>query len=119
MTKELHHFIDGKAAKGSGGRFGDVFNPATGEVSSKVPLASTDEVGAAIAAAEAALPSWAATPPARRAQVMFKFRQLLYDNLDDIALLVSAEHGKTIPDAKGSISRASKSSNLPVASRSF
>jgi malonate-semialdehyde dehydrogenase (acetylating)/methylmalonate-semialdehyde dehydrogenase len=105
MTQELHHIINGKPTKGKSGRFGDVFNPATGEVSSKVPLASADEVGSAIAAAEAALPAWAATPPARRAQVMFKFRQLLYDNLDEIALLVSAEHGKTIPDAKGSISR--------------
>ncbi|MEQ8194344.1 MAG: aldehyde dehydrogenase family protein, partial [Rhodospirillales bacterium] len=105
MTKELHHIIDGKPVKGKSGRFADVFNPATGEVASKVPLASAAEVGAAIAAAQAALPGWAATPPAKRAQVMFKFRELLYANLDEIAKLVSLEHGKTIPDAKGSISR--------------
>jgi malonate-semialdehyde dehydrogenase (acetylating)/methylmalonate-semialdehyde dehydrogenase len=105
MTKELHHIINGKAAKGSSGRFGDVYNPATGEVASKVPLANVDEVGTAITAAEAALPAWAATPPARRAQVMFKFRELLYSHMDELAELVSCEHGKTIPDAKGSITR--------------
>ncbi|MEX2450598.1 MAG: CoA-acylating methylmalonate-semialdehyde dehydrogenase [Rhodospirillales bacterium] len=105
MTKELYHIIGGKPVKGKSGRFGDVFNPATGEVASKVPLASVEEAGAAIAAAEAALPGWAATPPAKRAQVMFKFRELLYANLDALAELASSEHGKTVPDAKGSISR--------------
>jgi malonate-semialdehyde dehydrogenase (acetylating)/methylmalonate-semialdehyde dehydrogenase len=105
MTKELYHIIGGKPVKGKSGRFGDVFNPATGEIASKVPLASADEAGAAIAAAEAALPGWAATPPAKRAQVMFKFRELLYANLDELAVLASSEHGKTVPDAKGSISR--------------
>ena len=101
MTNELHHVIDGKAVKGQSGRFGDVFNPATGEVSAQVPLASVDEVGKAIAAAEAALPGWSATPPAKRAQVMFNFRQLLYDRLDDIAVLVSSEHGKNARRCQG------------------
>ena len=66
MTEELHHFIDGKSVKGNSGRFGDVYNPATGEVTKKVPLATADEVRAAIQSAAAALPAWAATPPARR-----------------------------------------------------
>ncbi|HEY4634987.1 MAG TPA: aldehyde dehydrogenase family protein, partial [Rhodospirillales bacterium] len=64
MTQDLHHFIDGKKVKGNSGRFGDVYNPATGEVTKRVPLASAVETQSAIAAAAAALPAWAATPPA-------------------------------------------------------
>ncbi|MSO92632.1 MAG: CoA-acylating methylmalonate-semialdehyde dehydrogenase [Rhodospirillales bacterium] len=105
MTKELQHFVGGKKIKGASGRFGDVYNPATGEVTKKVPLASKGEVEAAIAAADAALPAWAATPPAKRAQVLFKFRDLIYRNLDELAELVSSEHGKTLADAKGSVTR--------------
>ncbi len=105
MTQELHHFIDGKKVKGKSGRFGDVYNPATGEVSKRVPFASADETGVAIAAAAAALPSWAATPPAKRAQVLFRFRDLVARNTDRLAELLSSEHGKTVPDAKGSVTR--------------
>ena len=72
MAKNLHHFVNGKKLEGGSGRFGDVFNPATGEVSAKVPLASKDEVGNAVAAAAAAFPGWANTPPLRRARVLFK-----------------------------------------------
>ena len=75
MTLELHHFIDGKPVKGKSGRFGDVYNPATGEVTKRAPLATADETKKAIAAAEKALPDWSATPPAKRAQVIFKFRE--------------------------------------------
>ncbi|HEX9568510.1 MAG TPA: aldehyde dehydrogenase family protein, partial [Rhodospirillales bacterium] len=105
MTQELHHFIDGKKVKGNSGRFGDVYNPATGEVTKRVPLASAAETQSAIAAAAAALPAWAATPPARRAQVLFKFRELLIRNIDKMAELLSSEHGKTVPDARGSVTR--------------
>jgi malonate-semialdehyde dehydrogenase (acetylating)/methylmalonate-semialdehyde dehydrogenase len=105
MSKELHHYIGGKRVKGTSGRFGDVFNPATGDVTARVPLASADETRQGIAAAAAALPGWAATPPAKRAQVLFRFRELLYANLDDLAELASAEHGKTVPDAMGSVTR--------------
>jgi len=105
MSQELHHFIDGERVKGTSGRHGDVNNPATGEVTKQVPLANPDEVRAAIASATAALPGWAATPPAKRAQVMFNFRDLIKRNMDELAELVSSEHGKTIEDAKGSISR--------------
>ncbi len=89
MTKELHHFIDGKATPGESGRFAEVFNPATGEVTAKVPLATADEVRRAIASAAAAWPAWAATPPAKRAQVLFRFRALLHDNLEELATLLS------------------------------
>ncbi len=105
MTQELHHFIGGKAVKGKSGRFGDVLNPATGEVTKRVPLASADETKKAITAAEAALPEWAATPPAKRCQVIFKFRELLHAHMDELAEIVSSEHGKTLPDAKGSVTR--------------
>ena len=105
MAQELHHFLGGTAVKGKSGRFGDVLNPATGEVTKRVPLASADETKKAITAAEAALPEWAATPPAKRAQVIFKFRELLHAHMDELAEIVSSEHGKTLPDAKGSVTR--------------
>ncbi|HEX9703006.1 MAG TPA: CoA-acylating methylmalonate-semialdehyde dehydrogenase, partial [Rhodospirillales bacterium] len=105
MTSELHHFIDGQKVKGAGGRFGDVFNPATGEVAKRVPLASAEETADAIASAAAALPAWAATPAAKRAQVLFRFRDLVIKNIDRLAELLSSEHGKTVPDAKGSVTR--------------
>ena len=105
MTEELFHFVDGERQKGTSGRFGDVFNPATGEVTKQVPLASADEVRKAIASASAALPGWSATPVAKRAQVLFKFRELIIKNMDELADLVSTEHGKTLDDAKGSITR--------------
>jgi malonate-semialdehyde dehydrogenase (acetylating)/methylmalonate-semialdehyde dehydrogenase len=105
MAEQLTHFIDGERVKGTSGRFGDVYNPATGEVSKQAPLASADEVRAAIASAAKALPGWAATPAAKRAQVMFKFRDLLKSNMDELAEMLSSEHGKTLDDARGSVSR--------------
>jgi malonate-semialdehyde dehydrogenase (acetylating)/methylmalonate-semialdehyde dehydrogenase len=105
MSKTLHHYIGGRKVQGGSGRFGDIFNPAIGDISARVPLASADEVRSAIAVAAKALPGWAATPAAKRAQVMFKFRDLLYANLDQLAELCSSEHGKTLVDAKGSITR--------------
>lgn len=101
----LSHYVNGKALAGTSGRFLDIFDPSTGKVTKKAPLASKAEVEAAIANAEAAFPAWAATPPAKRAQVLFKFRELIISHMDELALLVSSEHGKTIPDAKGSITR--------------
>ena len=101
----LYHYIQGKKVPGTSERFGDVYNPATGAVSKRVPFASAEEVRQAIQVAADALPGWAAVPPARRAQVLFAFRDLLYKHLDELAEIVSAEHGKTIEDAKGSITR--------------
>jgi len=105
MGTTIHHFIDGAIVEGKSGRTGSVNNPATGEVTKQVSLASADEVRAAIASAAAALPGWAATPPAKRAQVMFKFRDLLMQNHDKIAEAISEEHGKTFDDAKGEVAR--------------
>jgi malonate-semialdehyde dehydrogenase (acetylating)/methylmalonate-semialdehyde dehydrogenase len=105
MVKTLHHFINGKLVEGKSGRFGDVFNPATGEKSAQVPLASAAELGEAVAAAKKASPAWIGTPPLTRARILFKFKQLADANLDKLAELVTLEHGKTFSDAKGSVSR--------------
>ncbi len=101
----LHHYIGGKKVAGNSGRTGDIYNPATGQVTKKVPLASKAEVEGAIAIAQEAFPAWAATPPGKRAQIMFNFRDLLRSNMDRLAESVSSEHGKTLDDAKGSITR--------------
>jgi malonate-semialdehyde dehydrogenase (acetylating)/methylmalonate-semialdehyde dehydrogenase len=103
--RDIGHFIGGKTVKGSSGRTGDVFDPNTGEVQAKVALASKSEVEAAIANAEAAQPAWAATNPQRRARVMFKFLELVNKEYDALAKLLSSEHGKTVPDARGDIQR--------------
>jgi malonate-semialdehyde dehydrogenase (acetylating)/methylmalonate-semialdehyde dehydrogenase len=103
--REIGHFVGGKAVKGTSGRFADVFDPNTGEVQAKVALAKHSEVEHAIANAEAAQPAWAATNPQRRARVMFKFLELIQKEYDDLARLLSSEHGKTFPDAKGDIQR--------------
>src|SRR5450755_3170960 len=100
----ITHYI-GEAKFSSGGRLGDVFNPATGEVARKVALGGSAEVDAAVRAAAAAFPSWSATPPLTRARIMFKFRDLLERRADDIAALITAEHGKVLSDARGEATR--------------
>ena len=101
----IGHFIDGKEVGGISGRFGDVFNPNTGEVQARVAFAKQSEVEHAIAVAQAAQPGWAATNPQRRARVLFKFLDLVHKEMDSLAKLLSSEHGKTVPDAKGDIQR--------------
>ena len=105
MSKTLHHYVNGQKVEGTSGRFGDVFNPATGEVAARVPLASSSETASAIEAAAAAFPDWRNTPPLRRARVLFRFKELLDANLDELAQLVSSEHGKVLSDARGSVIR--------------
>ncbi|MGB5742308.1 MAG: CoA-acylating methylmalonate-semialdehyde dehydrogenase [Sedimenticolaceae bacterium] len=105
MSKTLTHFVNGAHVAGNGDRFGDVFNPATGEVAARVPLASAAETAAAIEAAAAAFPAWRDTPPLGRAAVLFRFKELLDRHLDDLAQLVASEHGKVINDARGSVTR--------------
>jgi len=103
--REQTHFIGGKHVKGASGRFADAFQPMTGEVMSRVPLASKAEVRAAVENARAAQPQWAATNPQRRARVMMKFLELVARDNDALADLLAREHGKTIADAKGDIQR--------------
>lgn len=97
------HLINGEHL--TGGETADVFNPATGEVCARVCLAGEDEVAQAVAAARAAFAGWRNTPPARRARVMFRFRQLLEEHADDICRLICEEHGKTLDDARGELQR--------------
>ena len=101
----LSHFINGQRVDGTSGRFGEVYNPALGEVVKQVPLASAAELRTAIASAAEAFPGGAETPPARRAQVLYRYRELLHQHMDELAEIVSEEHGKTLDDAKGSITR--------------
>src|SRR6202158_4252936 len=101
----IGHYIGGSEVKGVSGRFGDVFNPNTGEVQAKVALAAKTEVETAIANAQSVFPAWAATNPQRRARVMFKFLELIQGEYDDLARLLSSEHGKTFADSKGDIQR--------------
>ncbi|MDE2266948.1 MAG: CoA-acylating methylmalonate-semialdehyde dehydrogenase, partial [Alphaproteobacteria bacterium] len=103
--KELHHFINGASVKGTSGRFGDVFNPATGEVQAKVPFASRGEMRKAVEAALEAFPKWAAVNPQRRARVMFNFKSLVEAHMDELAALLSAEHGKVLADSRGDVLR--------------
>jgi malonate-semialdehyde dehydrogenase (acetylating)/methylmalonate-semialdehyde dehydrogenase len=102
---EIHHFIGGRTASGASGRFGDVFDPNLGQVQARVALATIEEVDAAVQAAAAAQPAWAATNPQRRARVMFEFKRLVEQNMDELALLLSRQHGKVIADSKGDIQR--------------
>src|SRR3979411_2927299 len=99
------HFIGGKEVAGTSGRTGDVYDPNPGEVQAKVAFADPSEVAHAIAVAQAAQPAWAATNPQRRARVLFKFVELVQREFDDLARLLSSEHGKTLADARGDIQR--------------
>ena len=101
----IDHWIAGQPTAGRSGRSADVFNPATGQVSGRVALASASEVDAAVANAQAAFPQWADTPPLRRARVMFKFLELLNRHRDDLARMITAEHGKVFTDAQGEVTR--------------
>jgi malonate-semialdehyde dehydrogenase (acetylating) / methylmalonate-semialdehyde dehydrogenase len=101
----LAHFINGKRVPGSGERCGSVFDPAAGDVKSFVPLASSAEINEAVLAASAAWASWADTPPLKRARILFRFKQLLDQHTDELAALITSEHGKVLSDARGEVIR--------------
>ncbi len=101
----IPHYIAGRRVDGAGARSSAVFDPASGMQTGELPLASPAEVDAAVQAARAAFPAWAATPPARRAKVLFKLRELLDARADALARAISAEHGKTHSDALGEVQR--------------
>ena len=101
----IGHFINGRINAAKPARSQEVFNPATGAVSGHVALASAADVDFAVASAQAAFPAWADTPPIRRARVMFRFLELLNQNKDKLAHLITAEHGKVFTDAVGEVSR--------------
>jgi malonate-semialdehyde dehydrogenase (acetylating)/methylmalonate-semialdehyde dehydrogenase len=99
------HWIDGKRVEGSSARRGDVFDPATGRVSKHVAFASTQDVDDAVAAARAAFASWRAVSLARRTKILFRFRELLDQRSDELASIITAEHGKVLSDAQGEVAR--------------
>jgi len=101
----IQHFINGRIVPSASGRCQDVFNPATGDVSGRVALASVDEVDSAVAAASAAAPAWADTAPLKRARILFKFKDLMERNQDALAAAITHEHGKVFSDAKGEVTR--------------
>ncbi|MBV8046732.1 MAG: CoA-acylating methylmalonate-semialdehyde dehydrogenase [Paludibacterium sp.] len=101
----LTHYIAGERHAGTGQRFGDVYNPATGAVTARVPLACDADVDAAVAAARRAFSAWADTPPLKRARILFRFKELLGQRQGQLAELISAEHGKLVPDAVGEVTR--------------
>ena len=103
--QEILHYIGGALEKGNSDRWGDVYNPATGEVQAKLAMAGKSDLDAAVARAAKAQPAWAAVNPQRRARVMMEFVSLLNRNMDKLAEALSREHGKTIPDAKGDVIR--------------
>ena len=103
--RRIPHFIHGQPRDGTSGRWGEVFDPATGAVQAQVALASADEVSAAVAAAQAAFPAWAATPPLARARVLFRYKALLEEHAGELAAAITAEHGKVLADARGEVTR--------------
>ena len=103
--RRIPHFIHGQPRDGTSGRWGEVFDPATGAVQAQVALASADEVSAAVAAAQAAFPAWAATPPLARARILFRYKALLEEHAGELAAAITAEHGKVLADARGEVTR--------------
>jgi malonate-semialdehyde dehydrogenase (acetylating) / methylmalonate-semialdehyde dehydrogenase len=103
--KRISHWVDGKVVTGRSGRTGKVYNPATGDHTADVDLASVEEIDAVIQTAKTAFPAWRATPLSRRAEIMFKFRELIDANRAQLAQIISLEHGKVPSDAMGEIAR--------------
>ncbi len=101
----LGHFIDGRAVPGGSGRQGKVYDPSTGQVRAHLAMASAGETAAAIAVARRALPGWSATPPLQRARVLFRYKALIEGHADELARLITLEHGKVLSDARGEVIR--------------
>ncbi len=105
QVKRISHWIGGAAAPGKSGRSGPVYNPATGEQTGAVDFASVEEVDRAVQVAKEAFPSWRAVSLSRRTELFFRIRQLVHEHREDIAKLLTAEHGKVLSDAKGEVAR--------------
>ena len=101
----IEHFVSGKLFSGSSDRKGKVFNPATGEQESEVKLASKSALNQAVGIAKKAFETWSLKPALQRARVMFKFKELIEKNSDELTKLIVSEHGKVFEDARGSLTR--------------
>src|ERR1041385_6757680 len=104
-VKRISHWIGGRMVAGESGRSGPVYNPATGRQTGEVDFASAEEVDRAVAAAKAAFPAWRATSLSKRADLFFRIRAIFDEHRDDIARLLTAEHGKVHSDALGEVAR--------------
>jgi malonate-semialdehyde dehydrogenase (acetylating)/methylmalonate-semialdehyde dehydrogenase len=104
-TETLKHYVNGRLVEGTSGRTSDVYNPALGRIKARVPLASSAEVAKAVEAAKAAFPKWSGYTPLRRARIMHKFKDLVETHIDELARLITSEHGKVLSDAKGEVIR--------------
>lgn len=113
-VRELQHFINGTLVSGTSGRFSNVYNPSTGEVIARVPLATKEEVREAIAKANAAFPVWKKFSAGKRAEIVQRFRQLITQNIDELIEVICEESGKTKEDAKGEITRGLESVDLAI-----
>jgi malonate-semialdehyde dehydrogenase (acetylating)/methylmalonate-semialdehyde dehydrogenase len=102
---DVHHYTEGKHVEGASGRWGNIYNPATGEQTRRVAFATAGEVDRTVKAAAAAFPAWSATPPLTRARILFKFLELLNRDHNGLARIISEEHGKVFSDAQGEITR--------------
>lgn len=105
MTNHITHWIDGKAWTGKAARTGEVYNPATGKLSGTVDFASTADMDSAIAVAKRAGLEWAATSLSKRVTIMFAFREILNARKEELAAIITAEHGKVLSDALGEVMR--------------
>src|SRR5690606_7640463 len=102
---DVVNYVNGQATPSSGSRKQDVFNPSTGKVARQVVLSTLDDLNAAVAAAKAAAPAWADTPPVKRARIMNRFLGLMNQHTDALAAMITAEHGKVFTDAQGEVAR--------------
>ncbi|HWD26600.1 MAG TPA: CoA-acylating methylmalonate-semialdehyde dehydrogenase [Rhizomicrobium sp.] len=103
--RTIGHFINGKAVEGTSRRFGEIYDPSTGEVQAKVAFATRGEMRQAVEVAQKAFREWSAVNPQRRARVMFNFKALVEKNMDELARILSSEHGKVIADSRGDVQR--------------
>src|SRR5690554_3815697 len=102
---QIHHYLDGHVFQGESGRFAPVYNPATGEQSAQVALASADETREAVRVAHEAFATWSRVSPLKRARILFRFKALVEEHADELARLIASEHGKVFSDAKGEVTR--------------
>ena len=103
--KVIEHWINGTHQPSSSNRYGDIYNPATGQVIAKLPMGNSDDLDKAVKAAELAFKSWSKTSITRRSQVLFKYKELLESNREELTRLITLEHGKVLSDAAGSLHR--------------
>ncbi|MGB0658288.1 MAG: aldehyde dehydrogenase family protein, partial [Gammaproteobacteria bacterium] len=105
MASIINHWINGELQPSTSERYGEVFNPATGEVSASVSMANSDDLNKAVEAASKAFESWSETSVTKRAQIFFKYKELIEANRDELIELITREHGKVTADAAGSLQR--------------